>query len=39
MKAEYQFISLDANDAAGPLGGTGDRSEIHTVRAGLNYHF
>jgi outer membrane immunogenic protein len=39
MKGEYQFISLDANDAAGPLGGTGDRSEIHTVRAGLNYHF
>jgi outer membrane immunogenic protein len=33
VKAEYQYISLDAGDAAGPLG------EIHTVRAGLNYHF
>jgi outer membrane immunogenic protein len=32
-KGEYQFISLDTNDAAGTLG------EIHTIRAGLNYHF
>jgi outer membrane immunogenic protein len=39
-KAEYQFLSLDANDPNGP-GRLGDfesgRSEVHTVRAGLNY--
>jgi outer membrane immunogenic protein len=41
IKGEYQFLSLDASDlnGAGPLndGGT-DRSEVHTVRVGLNYH-
>jgi outer membrane immunogenic protein len=42
MKAEYQFISLDAGDinGAGPLGFTGgDRSEVNTFRVGLNYRF
>jgi outer membrane immunogenic protein len=42
IKAEYQFISLDASDVngAGPLGLTnGDRSEINTFRVGLNYRF
>jgi outer membrane immunogenic protein len=40
VKSEYQFLSLDANDAGGPLGlGTGDRTEVHTVRIGLNYLF
>jgi outer membrane immunogenic protein len=42
VKGEYQFISLDASDpsGAGPLSLTGsDRSEVHTVRAGLNYSF
>jgi outer membrane immunogenic protein len=42
VKGEYQFISLDASDlnGAGPLnGGAGDRSEVHTLRVGLNYHF
>jgi outer membrane immunogenic protein len=40
VKGEYQFISLDANDAAGPLGFTGgDRSEVNTFRIGVNYHF
>jgi outer membrane immunogenic protein len=36
-KAEYQFLSLDASD--GPLlgGGDSDRSEISTVRVGVNY--
>jgi outer membrane immunogenic protein len=42
VKGEYQFVSLDASDAlgAGPLGLTdSDRSEFHTLRVGLNYHF
>jgi outer membrane immunogenic protein len=42
VKAEYQFISLDAGDinGAGPLGLTGgDRSEVNTFRVGLNYRF
>jgi outer membrane immunogenic protein len=42
VKGEYQFISLDASDpnGAGPLGFTSsDRSEVHTLRVGLNYHF
>jgi outer membrane immunogenic protein len=42
LKAEYQFISLDASDAlgAGPLGfTTGDRSEVNTFRVGVNYRF
>jgi outer membrane immunogenic protein len=42
VKGEYQFISLDASDplGAGPLGLTsGNRSEVNTVRVGLNYHF
>jgi outer membrane immunogenic protein len=42
LKGEYQFISLDASDpvGAGPLGFTnGNRSEVNTVRVGLNYHF
>jgi outer membrane immunogenic protein len=40
VKGEYQFISLDANDAVGPLGFTGgDRSEVNTFRIGVNYHF
>jgi outer membrane immunogenic protein len=42
IKAEYQFISLDASDpfGAGPLGLTGrDRSEVNTFRVGVNYHF
>jgi outer membrane immunogenic protein len=42
IKAEYQFISLDAGDinGAGPLGFTGkDRSEVDTFRVGVNYHF
>lgn len=41
LKGEYQFISLDASDlaGAGPLsGGATDRSEVHTLRVGLNYH-
>jgi outer membrane immunogenic protein len=39
VKGEYQFISLDANDATGPLsGGATDRSEVHTLRVGVNYH-
>ncbi len=41
LKGEYQFLSLDASDSkgAGPLGlGTNDRTEVHTIRAGLNYH-
>jgi outer membrane immunogenic protein len=41
LKGEYQFLSLDASDrnAAGPLGFTDqDRTEVHTVRVGLNYH-
>jgi outer membrane immunogenic protein len=41
VKAEYQFISLDASDlsGAGPLGFTGgDRSEVNTFRVGVNYH-
>jgi outer membrane immunogenic protein len=42
IKSEYQFLSLDASDpnGAGPLGiGLGDRTEVHTVRAGVNYFF
>jgi outer membrane immunogenic protein len=40
VKGEYQFISLDASDSTlGNLGfNGGDRSEFHTIRAGLNYH-
>ena len=41
VKGEYQFISLDANTNAGPLSGNyynTDRSEIDTIRIGLNYH-
>ena len=42
VKAEYQFINLDASDlnGAGPLNGNwgnSDRSEINTFRVGLNY--
>jgi outer membrane immunogenic protein len=39
-KAEYQFMSLDASDVAGAgrLGdSTFDRTEVSTVRVGLNY--
>jgi outer membrane immunogenic protein len=37
-KAEYQFLSLDASDSNHVLGlGTGDKSEVHTFRIGLNY--
>lgn len=40
LKGEYQFISLDASDSsAGGLGFSADRSEVNTVRVGLNYHF
>jgi outer membrane immunogenic protein len=42
IKAEYQFISLDAGDPANgrSLGlVNGDRSEINTFRVGLNYRF
>jgi outer membrane immunogenic protein len=39
-KAEYQFLSLDANDANG-AGRLGDaesgRTEVHTFRVGVNY--
>jgi outer membrane immunogenic protein len=36
IKGEYQFISLDATD--GPaIGRNGNRSEIDTIRVGLNY--
>jgi outer membrane immunogenic protein len=39
VKGEYQYLNLDANDSVGPLGvGLGDRSEVHTVRLGVNYH-
>ena len=42
LKGEYQFISLDASDAsgAGSLAGFSntDRTDVHTVRLGLNYH-
>ncbi len=39
LKGEYQFISLDANDTVGSLqGDNSDRSEVHTLRVGLNYH-
>ena len=42
VKAEYQYINLDASDlnGAGPLNGNfgfSDRSEINTFRVGLNY--
>jgi outer membrane immunogenic protein len=40
-KVEYQFLSLDARDSnVGTLGsneGNNDRSEVHTVRFGVNY--
>lgn len=40
VKGEYQFLSLDAkNSDAYSLTGDTDRSEVHTVRVGLNYHF
>jgi outer membrane immunogenic protein len=43
VKAEYQFLSLDASDpnGPGPLGGIvfGDRTEFHTARIGVNYLF
>jgi outer membrane immunogenic protein len=40
LKGEYQFLSLDAKDSdPGSLTwGDSDRSEVHTVRLGLNYH-
>jgi outer membrane immunogenic protein len=39
VKGEYQFLSLDANDTVGALGiGLSDRTEVHTLRVGLNYH-
>ncbi len=42
VKAEYQFISLDASSFSGP-GALGaplkDRTEVDTVRVGVNYHF
>jgi outer membrane immunogenic protein len=39
VKGEYQFISLDASDSPVNLGfDNNDRSEFHTIRAGLNYH-
>jgi len=42
VKAEYQYLNLDASDlnGAGPLNGNfpySDRSEINTFRVGLNY--
>jgi outer membrane immunogenic protein len=40
VKAEYQFLSLDASDqnGAGRLGDFDfDRSEVHTFRVGVNY--
>lgn len=41
VKAEYQYINLDASDlnGAGPLNGSifSDRSEVNTFRVGLNY--
>jgi outer membrane immunogenic protein len=40
VKGEYQYLDLDASSAtgAGPLGmGTGDRTQVNTVRVGLNY--
>ena len=40
-KAEYQYLDLDASSATGPgsLGsnGTVDRTQVNTVRVGLNY--
>ena len=39
-KAEYQYLDLDASSTtgAGPLGnGNGDRTQVNTVRVGLNY--
>jgi outer membrane immunogenic protein len=39
-KVEYQYYDLDAplNSPVGPLGGgIGDRTQFHTVRAGVNY--
>jgi outer membrane immunogenic protein len=39
VKGEYQYLNLDANDSVGPLGvSLGDRSEVHTLRLGVNYH-
>jgi outer membrane immunogenic protein len=40
VKGEYQYLDLDASSAtgAGPLGmGNGDRTQVNTVRVGLNY--
>jgi outer membrane immunogenic protein len=42
VKGEYQFLSLDApfDSPVGPLGeGLGNRTEVHTFRAGVNYFF
>ncbi len=39
VKAEYQYIDLGASNLVGPLGqNIGGDTEVHTVRAGLNYH-
>jgi outer membrane immunogenic protein len=39
IKGEYQFLSLDASDSkVGALASASDRTEVHTIRAGLNYH-
>ena len=41
VKAEYQFISLDAtfwNGAHALDGSSSDRSEVNTFRIGVNYH-
>jgi outer membrane immunogenic protein len=41
VKGEYQFLSLDATDTdvTSLTGSDNDRSEVHTFRVGLNYHF
>jgi outer membrane immunogenic protein len=38
LKGEYQFVSLDAKDPDWSLHDYSDRSEVHTLRVGLNYH-
>ncbi len=39
VKGEYQYLDLGASNVVGPLGdGTGNRTQVSTVRAGLNYH-